>query len=137
MSITAVEDPPGREAAPVAPADAREDLKTKVRQWEDRLRRRVELTRKLDEAKNRETALLQMNESADSEESVRQLQDVQTKQRVYAAQLERAGRDSDAAYDALLLSFKAAVDEYHQSIKPDSETLTPLSSQSSARSLSP
>jgi hypothetical protein len=111
MSNATVKDPPGREPAPVISADAREDLETKFYQWQALTRKRVELTSKLDEAKNRETALLQMSESNDFEETVRQLQDAQTRQRVYAAQIVQAERDSDSSYDALLLSFKAAVDE--------------------------
>ena len=122
MSNTTVEDPPCREPAPVATADVQEDLKAKFCQWQDRLRRRAELTAKLDEAKNRETALLQLKESADSEESVRQLQDAQTRQRVYNSQIAQAERDSDKAYDALLLSFKAAVDELARNVGSLRET---------------
>ena len=36
---------------------------------------------------------------------------------MYTAQLERAACNSDAAYDALLLSFKAAVDELARKIE--------------------
>jgi hypothetical protein len=117
MSNATVKDPPGQEPAPVIPVDAREDLKTKFYQWQALIRKRVELTSKLDEAKNRETALLQMSESSDSEETVRQLQDAQTRQRVYAAQIVQADRDSDSSYDALLLSFKAAVDELARKVE--------------------
>ena len=88
MSNATVKDPPGQEPAPVIPADAREALKAKFSEWQALIRKRVDLTSKLDQAKNRETALLQTSESNDSEETVRQLQDAQTKQRVYAAQIE-------------------------------------------------
>jgi hypothetical protein len=101
----------------VIPADAREDLKTKFCQWQALTRRRVELASKLDEARNRETALLQTSESSDSEETIRQVQDVQTRQRVYAAQIVQADRDSDAAYDELLQSFKNATDELARNVE--------------------
>jgi hypothetical protein len=117
MSNTTVKDPPAREPAPVIPADAREDLETKFYQWQALTRKRVELTVKLDEAKNRETALLQMSESNDTEETVRQLQDAHTRQGVYAAQIVQAERDSDSSYDALLVSFKAAVDELARKVE--------------------
>jgi len=117
MSNATVKDPPGQEPAPVIPAHAREALKAKFSEWQALIRKRVDLTSKLDQAKNRETALLQTSESNDSEETVRQLQDAQTKQRVYAAQIERADRDSDSSYDALLLSFKAAVDELARKVE--------------------
>jgi hypothetical protein len=117
MSNATVKDPPAREPAPVIPVDAREDLKAKFSEWQALIRKRVELTSKLDEAKNRETALLQTSESSDSEETVRQLQDAQTKQRVYAAQIAQADRDSDAAYDEVLQSFKAAVDELARKVE--------------------
>jgi hypothetical protein len=117
MSETILENPPGQEPSPACPVDAREDLKAKLSQWQAKLQRQAELPNKLEAAKNLEIALLEDTETGDSEETVHRLQDAQTKQRVYTTQIAQAERDSDAAYDALVLSFRAVMAELAKKVQ--------------------